>query len=405
MKNNPILIVIIFTILAVVSCNAPKKNASQIQKEIQERLINAKPGDTISFDEGFYEFKSSLSLDGIENITIKGKGAGKTILSFKGQTEGAEGFMVKANGITFEDLTVQDTKGDGIKVQNSKGVTFRRVNVRWTEGAKASNGGYGLYPVTCKNVLVEECEISEASDAGIYIGQSENIVVRKCKAHDNVAGIEIENCKTADVYENLATNNTGGILVFDMPEIPVKNGQDVRVYNNEIKDNNHPNFAPEGNMVGRVPAGTGVLVLAYNFVEVFNNRISNHRSFNASIACFLTTGKEYKDSLYNPYSYGISIHDNDFSRQPMLPDTTRILGKILAQLFGLNPPDIVWDGMLDPAVIGKDGVVAPENRICIKNNKNAKFVNLSAQTAFKDMTFDEKLFDCERKPLPGAKLQ
>jgi len=35
---------------------------------------------------------------------------------------------------------------------------------------------------------------------------------------NNVAGIEIENCTDADVYENISTNNTGGVLVFDLPD-------------------------------------------------------------------------------------------------------------------------------------------------------------------------------------------
>lgn len=37
-----------------------------------------------------------------------------------------------------------------------------------------------------------------------------------------MAGIEIENSLNAEVYENEATENTGGILVFDLPDLILK---------------------------------------------------------------------------------------------------------------------------------------------------------------------------------------
>src|SRR5581483_10115819 len=97
-----------------------------------------------------------------------------------------------------------------------------------------------------------------ASDAGIYVGQSQKVVVRKCRAEQNVAGIEIENCTDADVYENMATNNAGGLLVFDLPGLQAKNGRRVRVHDNQVFANNHENFAPKGNIVATVAPGTGM---------------------------------------------------------------------------------------------------------------------------------------------------
>jgi hypothetical protein len=56
-----------------------------------------------------------------------------------------------------------------------------------------------------------------ASDASVYVGQSENISVRRNYVYESVNGIEIENSKFADVHENNTIGNTGGILVFDLP--------------------------------------------------------------------------------------------------------------------------------------------------------------------------------------------
>ena len=76
-----------------------------------------------------------------------------------------------------------------------------------------------------------------------------------------------------DSYNNVLTDNTGGILVFDLPDIPQQGGHHVRVFNNRSLANNTTNFAPEGNIVGLVPAGTGVLIMANSDVEVFDNVI------------------------------------------------------------------------------------------------------------------------------------
>jgi parallel beta-helix repeat protein len=150
-----------------------------VQKRIQTQFIMAENGSTITLDEGSFTFTGSLSMEGKKNIIIKGKGKDKTILSFKGQTDGAEGIRISnAENITLEDLTVQDSKGDAVKTMNVIGITFRNVKTEWTGEPKAENGSYGLYPVQCEKVLIEGCEAIGASDAGIYVGQSKDIIVR-----------------------------------------------------------------------------------------------------------------------------------------------------------------------------------------------------------------------------------
>jgi polygalacturonase len=98
-------------------------------------------------------------------VVIKGKGIDKTVLSFKGQKQVAEGIRIdNCKDITIEDLTVEDTAGDNIKVQDTDGITFRRVKSAWTGKIGTENGAYGLYLVICKNVLIEECEVLGSSE-------------------------------------------------------------------------------------------------------------------------------------------------------------------------------------------------------------------------------------------------
>jgi parallel beta-helix repeat protein len=236
---------------------------AEYEKELQTLLINAKDGDVIEIPEGTFSFTRSLSLTDVPNVTIKGAGKEKTILSFKGQIDGAEGLIIKADGITIEGFTVADSKGDAIKIQNSTNVVIRDINTTWTGGALETNGAYGLYPVQCTNVLMENCEASYSSDAGIYVGQSNNVLMRNNYAHHNVAGIEIENCRVVEAYGNLAEKYTGGFLIFDMPGLPQANGHTVKVHDNIVRNNNFKNFSPEGGMVNIIPPGSGMFVVAH----------------------------------------------------------------------------------------------------------------------------------------------
>ena len=362
----------------------------------------AENGSTVDLDEGTFTFTGSLSLEDKKRIVIRGKGADKTILSFNGQTDGAEGLRVSnAEDIVIENLTVRDTKGDGIKTMNVKGITFRNVKVEWSGTPKAENGGYGLYPVQCDEVVIEGCTVSGASDAGIYVGQSRGIVVKNNKAYHNVAGIEIENSRNAQVFDNEAYDNTGGILVFDLPDLVQKQGGNVRVFNNYVHDNNFPNFAPQGNIVASVSDGTGLLILAANGVEVFNNRFVRNQSIGTGVISYLITERPISDKAYYPYSTAISIHDNVYERNPGPASSRGRYGAIFGQILkaGQDVPHILYDGITDPATFDASGKPLPDKRICIRNNKNQSIVNLDAGRGFKNVSLDAAPFDCQLAPL------
>ncbi|GAB3976979.1 hypothetical protein GCM10028806_37580 [Spirosoma terrae] len=378
---------------------------SAVQKRYQTELIMAEDGSTIQLDAGTFTFTGSLSLQDKKRIVIRGKGIDKTVLSFKGQTDGAEGLRI-SNGedIVIENLTVQDTKGDGIKTMNVKGITFRNVKVEWTGPPKAENGGYGLYPVQCDNVVIDGCTAIGASDAGIYVGQSRGIVVKNSKAHHNVAGIEIENSRNADVFDNEAYENTGGILVFDLPDLVQKQGGNVRVFNNYVHDNNLPNFAPEGNIVASVADGTGLLILAANGVDVFNNRFINNQSMSTGIISYLFTQRPITDKTYYPFATAISIHDNVYERKAGPPTSYGHYGELFKTILktGQQIPHIFHDGIFDPATLDQNGMPLAGRRICIRNNKNQSLINLDAGRDFKNISRNATPYDCQLQPLKAA---
>ncbi|MCB1732221.1 MAG: right-handed parallel beta-helix repeat-containing protein, partial [Halieaceae bacterium] len=259
------------------------------QTRLMEALIEAQPGNIIELPEGEFTLNTGISLD-VDNVIIRGQGHTKSVLNFGAQESGGESVLVTSNNVVLQDFAVIDPPADGIKYKFSNGVTMRGMRVEWTCGPCSENGAYGIYPVQTENVLIEDSVVIGASDAGIYVGQSDKIIVRRNLASLNVAGIEIENSTNSEVYDNEAVNNTGGILVFDLPNLS-REGTRTKVYNNVMRDNNTPNFAPPGSIVGVVPTGTGMLIMAFTDVEVFDNIIENNQSSAIAIVHYDISGR------------------------------------------------------------------------------------------------------------------
>jgi len=376
-----------------------------IRKSLQTQFIMAEPGDTIDVPAGNYLSSGSISLDEKENIVIRGAGMDKTVISFEGQADGAEGIRVdNSKNITLMDMTLQDARGDLVKVMNTERIRMIRLKVEWTGKPKKSNGAYGLYPVSCNGVLIDECVAIGASDAGIYVGQSHDIIVRNSVAYHNVAGIEIENSTLADVYECEAYENTGGILVFDLPDLPKKAGGNVRVYNNRVHDNNYKNFAPEGNSVAFVPPGTGVIILATSDVEVYDNQVINNQSFGLAIVSYYMTERPINDEGYYPYPTAIYVHDNNFQRKRTRPTFRHKLGLLAFKMFRKDVPHIWFDGILDKDKVGDSGMYMDEHRICIRNNTNGSMVNLDAENNFENYSTEAAPYDCGRDALEAPEI-
>ena len=283
------------------------------------------------------------------------------------------GLLITSDNVTLSDFAVVNAKGDAIKAKGVDNIKFIKVKTEWTGGPKETNGAYGLYPVESTNILIDNCVAIGASDAGIYVGQSQNIIVKNSRAEFNVAGIEIENSYFADVFNNIATNNTGGILVFDLPGLPQQGGHHVRVFNNKIINNNTDNFAPEGNIVGEVPRGTGVIVQANSLVDIFENTIEGNETINIAI---VTYPYETEDESYNPHPRNVQIYNNTFGKSGYRPDLeTGELAKMLFELSGGDMPDIFWDGVVPLSSLLSSKT--KKEAVILGNNKDATFLTIN----------------------------
>ena len=380
MKKKFYKILLNFTFLIILTNQAVSetiKPGPQSYEEIQSALIFAKPGDIIDLDEGIFYFEDGLSLN-VDDVTIQGKGMNKTILSFKNQKSGAEGLMITSNKVVLKDFAIEDTIGDAIVVKGAEGISFIRIRTEWTNGPKETNGAYGLYPVQSKDVLIKECIAIGASDAGIYVGQSERIKVLDSIAKFNVAGIEIENSYYAEVIGNHAEHNTGGILVFDLPDLPQQGGHSVLIAKNKVINNDTKNFAPEGNIVGKTPNGTGIMIMANKNIEVRDNDIRNNATAGILIVSYQ---EETEDKNYNPIPNKIYIHNNFLSNNGYDVDKKRA-GPISDVIPG-KAPEIIWDGVTP--IIEWFGLTSSDRIVLGKNfseEGEADFVNLNLMTKY-----------------------
>ncbi len=378
--------------------------ASGDSGRLLEAVNDLDPDTTVLLGLGTYELDNQVTIRA-NGINLVGQGIDETILSFSTVTTQINGVDVIGDDFLVQDLTVLDAPKDGIRVENSVGVTYRRIKATWTTPEDSGNGAYGIYPVRCENVLVEDSIAEHASDAGLYVGQCINVIVRGNEVRGNVAGLEIENTQFADVYNNNAHDNTGGLLVFDLPGNPVV-GRDIRVHDNMVVDNNLGNFAP-GGTVTIIPPGTGTIVLATRRLEIFNNTYRN----NLTIDIVLLSGVLLDDppvweletanlvgtwedlgllegetagTVTNYRLENIVVGGNMHSESGTRASTTTDLGFLLGTLYGAEDeaPSVAYgsvgESMFDAEVPENN---SNDNHICVgENTDSTGFGSMDAAT-------------------------
>lgn len=293
---------------------------------IQAAIDAAVPGDTVEVYPGVYH--ETLRID-VSELAIVGVEVDGERPVLDGRGELSDACVGSGSELEFRGFDVRNYTANGLMIHRGTSLVFRDLVLEDT-------GLYGVYPVECVGVTVDGCEVRGARDAGIYVGQSMDVLVTDNLVEGNVTGIEIENCVSAVVEGNVARDNAGGLLVFLLPNNPSKVCRDCVVRDNDVLENNRANFAAPGAIVARVPSGTGVLVLASDDVEVTGNRVRDNRTVGVAVLGLDSVfgGEQAYD--VDPTPQGVWVHGNELSNNGYDADAK-------AREAGLQGADLVWD--------------------------------------------------------------
>lgn len=341
----------------------PGQTPSESTQNLERAFANAESGDVICMVDGEYAMQRGLSI-GVSNIEIRGESQSNTMLDFSAQSEGGNGILAQvAEDFTARSFTIKNTASDAIKAQGTNGVEMIDLTVTWEGGPDQENGAYGVYPVQAQNVLVEGCKVSYAADAGVYLGQSETAILRDNEVFGNVVGLEIENTIHAEAYNNVAYNNSNGILIIDLPDLMITNGERNIVRNNEVYDNNQSNFGKPGTAVSQMPAGSGILLVTADQTEIFENDVYGNESVGIGIATYLWVEPGVGGGEYDPYPEGNWIHDNVVYDNGDAPKGAAL---VLKGSGSDTLPDLFWDGNYDDS--GDKDLSNTDLRNCFSGN-------------------------------------
>jgi parallel beta-helix repeat protein len=267
---------------------------------IQAAVAAAQSGDVVRIFPGSYSETVYIDKD---NVVISGVVINNQWPIMEGNKQLNDAVLYSGNDITIENLQIQHYKGNAIMGQAGNNFLIRNNNI-------IDTGVYGIFPEFGTNGLITHNVLSGIEDAAIYVGMSDNIHVTNNEAFDNVAGIEIENSRHSIVENNYVHDNTGGILVFITPGLPIKTTFDTIVRNNFIVNNNTPNFGIPGSTVSGIPAGTGILNMAGDQTTIEGNVITGNKVIGILVTDHMNAPNVTLDPEADPNSDEIAILDN-----------------------------------------------------------------------------------------------
>jgi cytochrome c peroxidase len=293
---------------------------------LQEAIDRSGPGDTIEVPYGIYHEAVVLDWSDVKLIGIPNDQGEWPVLDGEGTR--SDGVIASGNNFEMANFAVKNYTSNGVLVEGATGVYLHDLYIENT-------GVYGVYPVRCTDVVMERIEATLMNDAAIYAGKSENVIIRDTLTYSNVIGIELENTVTGEVYNNHAHDNTVGIFVDLLPQLPSKVSLYTKVHDNIVENNNGENFAPAGSNQALIPPGTGMLILAADNVEIYNNTIKGNKTgglavFNLTIG-FATNEIDVGPNPEHVYAHGNTYENNGYEADPFVKN---MLGKGF---------DIIWD--------------------------------------------------------------
>lgn len=329
---------------------------------IRAALARALPGDTIQVLPGVYKEGApgdlnalTITIDGITLLGLSTPDNPVVLENAGGQSFGvwvspanSAGPGPEANdemppcgfdgslihGFSIIDFTLRGFQKHGLHLACVDGFQI-------SSNVSEDNAVYGLFPVVSRNgFLANNVVRGTALDAGIYVGQSDFVVIAGNRAENNLIGLEVENSRNISVHANELSNNTVGILVNILPFLVKKTQDTTLVANNKVHDNNRVNTGIPGDITAVIPSGTGMLFLGGHAATVARNTVENN-GFTGIAVASLCLGLALQglpclglDVDPNPSSN--SIVSNQLKNNGTIPQANPFFNRLRA--------DLIWDG-------------------------------------------------------------
>lgn len=281
-------------------------------ESLQEAIDAAAAGQTVLIRPGTYVITETILID--KSIHLIGIGQpGEVVIRDAGSVD--NGILARnVSGLTLANLTIRGFSRNGVFAVNVDGFVFHRLVTD-----QLGQGAYGLFPVRSTNGLIIRCTATGADDAGVYVGQSENVAVLHNIAYENVIGFEAENVRTTVWAHNEAFDNAAGMLGILLPPsiyITELHADELFIRHNRFVDNNHVNFAEQGDLASFVPSGTGLLVFGYDDSTVEKNDVSGNAfvgiGLGSTVTLWTAAGRALEDLVpIEPHPDRVTIRQND----------------------------------------------------------------------------------------------
>ncbi|MFS4455627.1 parallel beta-helix domain-containing protein [Maribacter sp. 2304DJ31-5] len=320
-------------------------NIIEVKKggSILQAVKSAQSGDLIRVYPGTYAETVYIDKD---NISLQGVVINGEWPTLDGGKKLNDAFLYSGNNILIENFKIINYKGNGVMGQAGNNFIIRN---NWI----IDTGVYGIFPQYGQNGLVEHNVLSKIADAAIYVGMCDNVDVINNEVFNSVAGIEIENSRHCLVENNYAHNNTGGILAFVTPGLPIKTTFDVIIRNNFIVNNNHENFGAPGSTVAGIPPGAGILIMAADDVVVENNIITGNDNAGITIVDLATGDPKANDPNSEPNPDRVVLLDNIMFANGNNP-TGELKALMLTQLSTKGPDIFAMGGGTGSSILDKN---------------------------------------------------
>ncbi len=302
-------------------------------ESIQAAVNAAKPGMLINIEPGTYAEAVTVTQAGIRIVGLTSSNGEGVVIQNPGDVETGITVVQGADGFSLENITLQNFEENGILLTGINGFHISHVHA-------VNNGEYGIFPVFCSHGIIEHCTANGHADTGIYVGQSSDVVIRLNKVFENVNGIESENSDNIVITFNECHDNTLGIFADLLPGLKITSSKNIQIISNIVKENNHPNFSPPGDLAAVVPSGIGILVLGTDQTTVEKNLVTGNNFTGIVVFSTLVLGTL------------AGLPPEAFADIEPNPDNAKIVANIVSK-NGLFPPtlpiplpgvDLLWDG-------------------------------------------------------------